>query len=193
MGKREENKIIIRKRLLQEGQTLFAEKGFEQTTISDIVMACDIAKGTFYNYFSDGKALFDAIIKQLNEEILILVKEARQGETELFGFLYASFKCYFDFVSQEELLAFHRKNQAYIRSTSYGSESLQLIVKDLHKDLKEQQLIHKFQEEQSFQLLSFVLVGTAAESFLNIHATNLKITNHDLATFLAQLFTDGLK
>ena len=40
-------------RILTEATRLFAEKGYEQTSVSDIVKACDMARGTFYLYFEN--------------------------------------------------------------------------------------------------------------------------------------------
>lgn len=192
MGVREKNKAMTLEKLLKEGMHLFAEQGFRNTTISDIVEACGIAKGTFYNYFEDSKALFDALIDQANRHVSKLMHEARKNETDTYQFLYLSFKTYFDFVSEEERLVFHRKNQEFIRSTSYGSESILMVVNDLEKALKEQLQLNIFQDDKSLRLLSFTVVGTGMELFLNVHSTDLQISNHDLATFLAKLYTDGL-
>ena len=106
--------------------------------------------------------------------------------------MYISFKSYFEFVSDERLKDFHRKNQAYIRSTSYGSESINRIVDDIRKDLTSHKTLGRFDNEIDFQLLSFVLVGAPVELFLNIHATAVNISTEKMATFLAQLFTKGI-
>ncbi len=51
---------------------LFIEKGFQATSIQDILDASGISKGTFYNYFSSKSelliALFKTIYRQLNHE-----------------------------------------------------------------------------------------------------------------------------
>lgn len=48
---------------------LFAEKGFHQTSVQDIVEACDMSKGAFYNYFPSKEALHIAIFKHHFQEI----------------------------------------------------------------------------------------------------------------------------
>lgn len=192
MGKRELNKTMIREKLLKEALRLFSEKGFEQTTVADIVTACKIGRGTFYNYFSDVKNIFDAVIVQITEEVQAVVKEARKGANSIYELMYISFKSYFEFVSDGRLKDFHRKNQAYIRSTSYGSESINRIVDDIQRDLTSHKSLGRFDNEIDFQLLSFVLVGAPVELFLNIHATDVDISTEKMATFLAQLFTKGI-
>lgn len=190
-GRREINRIQIRERLLKEALKLFSEKGFEKTTVSDIVERSKVGRGTFYNYFSDVKDIFDAIIDLLNENIRIVVREARKDATDIHDFLYLSYKSYFDYISEEKLVSFHRINQAYIRSTTYGTQSIQMIIADLQEDLPEH--ISRHTEYKESQMLSFVLVGTALEIFLNIHNTSIQVTNDEIAYFLARLFTNGLK
>ena len=192
MGKRENNKTIVRNRLLAEARRLFAKKGFEQTTISDLVQATGIAKGTFYNYFPDSKELFAALLDQLNNEFLVIVKEARKEATTIYGFLYLSFKSYFDYISNEEMIDFHQKNQGYIRNVSFGRVSRNNIAEDLLNDLKSSKLNIKLNKKQEMQLLSLLLIGSASEMFLNIQSRDIKISNDELAGFLASLFCEGI-
>jgi AcrR family transcriptional regulator len=66
-------------RILAECTRLFVEKGYEQTTISDVVKACDMARGTFYLYFDSLeqvlKSLFTRTMNLLWEKV-----EANQAE-----------------------------------------------------------------------------------------------------------------
>jgi len=69
LGKRETQKEQVRKRLLKEGLELFSTVGLEKTTVADIVEKSAIARGTFYNYFTDTQSLFDALIDELNQKV----------------------------------------------------------------------------------------------------------------------------
>lgn len=53
MGKIDKNKQIKRDSLLETAFGLFTSKGIHKTSISDIVEAAGVAKGTFYLYFKD--------------------------------------------------------------------------------------------------------------------------------------------
>ena len=92
MSKRELNKQLVRERLLIEALELFATKGFEQTTVSDIVEAAEIGRGTFYNYFPDVKAIFSAVIDNMNIQLQQLTEEAKKEGSSLYELLYISFK-----------------------------------------------------------------------------------------------------
>jgi len=50
-GRRQRRSTEIRERLFNASLTLFAHKGFVETTVEDITEAADVGKGTFFNYF----------------------------------------------------------------------------------------------------------------------------------------------
>jgi len=193
MSKREQNKQIVRAKLLEQSLQLFSENGVEQTTVADIVAACDIGRGTFYNYFDDVRGVIDALIEDMYTEVRREIKAARENKTNLYQMLYSSFKCYLDYVSRDDLAQFHRLNQAYLRSASYSSKAIRSLILDLQHDLKELKEFGDYKENYELQLLSVVLVGTPVELFLNIHQINTKISGDELADFLAKLFTKAIK
>ncbi|MYV89340.1 TetR family transcriptional regulator, partial [Streptomyces sp. SID1034] len=47
----------MRGRIFSAALSLFAEKGFEQTTIDDITERADVARGTFFNHFQHKEEL----------------------------------------------------------------------------------------------------------------------------------------
>jgi AcrR family transcriptional regulator len=50
-SRRERRSAETRERLFRSALQLFAQKGFEETTVEDITEAADVGKGTFFNYF----------------------------------------------------------------------------------------------------------------------------------------------
>lgn len=62
MGKIELNKKQKKESLLNTAFSLFTSKGFQKTSISDIVNSAGVAKGTFYLYFSDKYDLRNKLI-----------------------------------------------------------------------------------------------------------------------------------
>jgi len=61
LTRRERKKQETRLRLIQCAQRLFAEQGYDQTTVAAITEAADVAKGTFFNYFEVKEAILPAI------------------------------------------------------------------------------------------------------------------------------------
>ncbi len=57
-----------RKYILEKARGVFAEKGFKDVTMKDVVEACDISRGGLYLYFSSTEELFIAVLSDENEE-----------------------------------------------------------------------------------------------------------------------------
>ncbi|NLF95246.1 MAG: TetR/AcrR family transcriptional regulator [Candidatus Riflebacteria bacterium] len=55
-----------RELLLEAGLDLFCEKGFEKTTIDDIIARADCGKGTFYRYFDNKDSLYSELENEFN-------------------------------------------------------------------------------------------------------------------------------
>ncbi|MCB1118262.1 MAG: TetR/AcrR family transcriptional regulator [Chlamydiia bacterium] len=60
--------INRRKEILQVARNLFLTKDYDQTTMSEIMDALKIAKGTIYHYFRSKEALFEAVIEDIVEK-----------------------------------------------------------------------------------------------------------------------------
>ena len=54
-----------RKEILLTARKLFVQKGYDQTSINDILKVVDIAKGTFYYYFSSKEEVLQVIIMDI--------------------------------------------------------------------------------------------------------------------------------
>ncbi len=133
-------------------------------------------------------ALFDALIEQLNQQVVESIQHTRKQSKNLYDYLYGTFKGYFDLIGNEPMLQFHIINQAHIRQSSYQSEIIKTIVKNLNRDLKSDLKVKAFNEKYEFLLLSYMLVGTPPELFLATQTTEINLTSEQLATFLTKLF-----
>ena len=60
-NKRKEQAAHTRQMLIETGQRLLSEKGYDAVTISDITEACGVAKGTFYVYFKSKDQLLGTL------------------------------------------------------------------------------------------------------------------------------------
>ena len=188
LGKREFQKQKAREQILKQALILFSDNGLEKTTVADIVEKCEIARGTFYNYFPDMNTLFDTLIDELNQNVVDSIQHTRNSTNNLYDYLYGTFKSYFDLISTPQMIQFHIINQAHIRQSSYQSNLIKVIVKNLNRDLKSDLNIKSFNEKHEFLLLSYMLVGTPPELFLATHTTDINLSSKQLATFLAKLF-----
>jgi AcrR family transcriptional regulator len=51
-----------RQQLLRCARDAFAEHGYQTVTVEDVVEAAEVARGTFYLYFTDKRAVLDALV-----------------------------------------------------------------------------------------------------------------------------------
>jgi AcrR family transcriptional regulator len=70
------NKTERRLELLKVAREVFAEKGFEAATISEIVSRVGMAQGTFYLYFPSKVGLVLALAEEMQEQIKKAIREA---------------------------------------------------------------------------------------------------------------------
>jgi AcrR family transcriptional regulator len=56
--------------LLDCAQRLFFERGYDNTTVNDIIAAAGLSKGAFYHYFASKEALLEALAERLARDSL---------------------------------------------------------------------------------------------------------------------------
>ena len=78
-----------RKELLAAGRRLFALKGYDGTTIDEVVLTAAVSRGAFYFEFEDKKALFAAVVEHAQRSIREFMEEVLEnGEEDPFGTLF---------------------------------------------------------------------------------------------------------
>ncbi len=70
-----EEKVIIKKRILEIGEKLFIEKGIKKTGLQEITKEAGIALGSFYNFFESKEKLFLELLDIYNARIFEIQKE----------------------------------------------------------------------------------------------------------------------
>lgn len=62
---------VTRQRILDAAKKLFAQKGYERTTIQDILDELeDLSKGAIYHHFKNKEAMLHALVDSDNERLL---------------------------------------------------------------------------------------------------------------------------
>ena len=80
--KRSEIKKITKNQIRKSALELFSEKGYFETSISEISSKSKISKGLFYHYYKSKEEIFDEIIKESIDSILqtLSIKEELNDE-----------------------------------------------------------------------------------------------------------------
>lgn len=91
-SKKEEEYTTRRNDILDAAQYLVQTKGYEQTSIQDILDRLHISKGAFYHYFGSKAALLEAVITRSIDEaelvMLPIVRDPALPALEKFNHLY---------------------------------------------------------------------------------------------------------
>ncbi len=67
--------------ILASAQQLFFTRGYDKTSVSEIIRANDIAKGTFYHYFDSKFDLLLAVVDRMVEQGLVPIREMMQDDS----------------------------------------------------------------------------------------------------------------
>ena len=70
---------VRRTQILDAARRLFLTKGYEATTIEDVLTAVGIAKGTLYHHFPGKEAILDAIVQRTVDAIVQRAQAAADG------------------------------------------------------------------------------------------------------------------
>lgn len=70
-----------RSELIATAQELFYTKGYERTSVSDIVKAVGVAQGTFYYYYGSKSAILEDMIAEMIAEMVVQFQNIIADET----------------------------------------------------------------------------------------------------------------
>lgn len=98
-SKRNNTKLANRAAILEAGRAVFAELGYEGTSVRDIIRRTQLASGTFYNYFKSKDEVFHALhddgIARF-KPLLAAARDTSKGDFE--RYMVTAFHAYFEFL-----------------------------------------------------------------------------------------------
>lgn len=88
---------VRKNEILDASQELFFKKGYENTTIQDILDMLNIAKGTFYYYFKSKDELLSALVERTTDQMTVQftsVMDSEQNAIQKFNGLFRAGSAY---------------------------------------------------------------------------------------------------
>lgn len=144
------DKLSSRERLLQEAAQLIHTQGFERTSVSDLLEAAGVKKGSFYFHFGSKKELAILAMERMHTRFMDFVDASLAGgtpEARLRGFLDAA-------------LSIHRK-MGFVGGCPWGNAALEMS--DADEDFA--QLVAGVFEEWVGKIEGVIAEGQAAGQF----------------------------
>jgi AcrR family transcriptional regulator len=105
-----------RERLLRAAESVFAERGFDQSSIAEIVSRGGAALGTFYVYFPDKKSVFIELVDDLGRRLRRTLADATRGLTDRLAVERAGLISFFHFAAE------HRGLYRIVRQAEFVDE-----------------------------------------------------------------------
>ncbi len=87
LSRRERHSAAVRQRLFDAAMHLFAQRGFQATTVEEITEAADVGKGTFFNYFPSKEELLTSFGEIRLGKVRAALDAAKEGNESIAAIL----------------------------------------------------------------------------------------------------------
>ncbi|MBC7184721.1 MAG: TetR/AcrR family transcriptional regulator [Marinobacter sp.] len=196
-GKRAQNRIRNRKAILDAARECFRERGYDNSTIRDIVRRSGLAAGTFYNYFASKQDIFAALLTDFLTGLNDNLTGSRRAADNTQAFIHYAYLALYSATARDPLvyeLAHH--NDRALREL-FGSDILGLAMLSLEEDVRDA-MDRGLLPEIDHEYLCAAFFGVAYETSLtvakrahrqpeNAEAEALAATRFSTALFLGGL------
>ncbi len=150
------DKLSTKDRIIEAAWDLFHKKGYENTTIEDIIAAAAISKGSFYYYFDRKDALLDTLAHIFDREYEKLKREMDPEWNSYKKLLYINFQMH-EFIEKQidcDLLASLYSTQLLSKSNSSLLDQNRVYYKLLAEIIEEGQKRGQITKSKSVREIS---------------------------------------
>lgn len=102
-----------RRALLDAAEEVFGEFNFEHASISEITRRAGVAQGTFYTYFTDKKAIFVELVRDLSHRMRMAMAQAAEDIEDRLEAERRGFRAFFEFIAE------HRSVYRILRESEF--------------------------------------------------------------------------
>mgnify|MGYP006288106031 CR=1 FL=1 len=132
LSRRERERQMRRRAMLDAAQAVFAEKGYADATLDEIAERAEFGKGTLYNYFEGGKeellfAVFDDIIGEMEALIHTVFHEELDDGRSMREAFHTFVERYFEMVRDRQNLFLILVREAHLMAFSDDADRVQFF------------------------------------------------------------------
>lgn len=180
--------------LLEAATTIFAEKGYKNASVDEIVEKAETAKGTFYYHFKSKEDLFlsliDAGIDKLSEKMMIEAEKYHNPIQKVEAVIASQYKF---FTTNQDICQMllseiwhtdSRWKQVYV-------EKRNKYIKAMEQSIKAGQENNLFDSKIDAKIAAIAIFGLVATSALD-HATAGKKITSGTIKMITKIATNGL-
>jgi AcrR family transcriptional regulator len=187
-----------RTELAEAALKLWAEKGFDATSVATIAEAAGMSKGTFYLYFASKQALLEDVLRRytLLPNIRAMVEDLGSGSLEeaVHGFVREAWRHLSE--HRDLVLVALRELPTHVDQLQQALEHVFVPGNRLIAAFLEERLGPRRAQEISFVVAGRGLIGMIVMMFLSheILGTGrlLPLTEEQITTTIAQVFLHGV-
>lgn len=95
------NVVDRRERLLGVARDIFAERGYQATTMDDVASAAGFTKPILYQHFSSKESLYNEIVQSTSFQLLAALRQATLNVSSPKELVALAFRAYFEIVVHE--------------------------------------------------------------------------------------------
>lgn len=158
-SKKESNKILKRKRIVESAAKLFSTKNYHEVMMEDVAKLASIAKGTVYNYFQSKEELYFSIMKTRMENLVQSLKSKVQYEMSSIDSLHSFIVHFYMFMMkyQSFFLMYQKENlkaeHELCDDLNKLEADLRNIIFDVIKSGKKEYLFRDIEEDFAVDLI----------------------------------------
>ncbi len=193
-ARRDEYKELTRAAVLEAAAANFADRGYAATTIDEIALAARVSKGAVYHHFADKAAVFEAVFREGQVQLLENVAAAAAPISDPWERLDSALRAYLDGTISD-----HR-HRALLQQApaALGVERCRQIDEDLGLPLLRHALVdladrNDLAADQPIDLLARVLFSALCQAAMSAGADPHPDRARGEAAYVLAGLTSGLR
>ena len=145
-------------RIIDAAKKLFSKKGYQATSINEIIEKSKIATGTFYLYFDDKFALYSYVLSMYRKAIRKAISEGIHGATSRYDKERLGIRAFLKFAWQDPL-AYRIIWESMFADQKLFREYYETFSHDYVRQLTHAVDDHEVRDDIDLETLSYVLMG----------------------------------